>query len=90
MCTDISGQLAQSSSGQMMMMMMMMMMTTMMKMTTMAVHSTKTLLHILHTILVSIPEHNNIQKHGHKNLKNITLATVKCPYSNPKIIPEKY
>jgi hypothetical protein len=84
MCTDISGQLAQPSSGQMMMMMM-----TMMTMT-MAVYSSKPLLCILHTTLFCIPEHNNIQKHGHKNLKNITSPTVQCPYSNPKIIPEKY
>lgn len=82
MCTDISGQLAQPSSGQMMMMMI----TT----TTMTVHFSKPLLHILHTTLFCIPEHSNIQKHDHKNLKNNTSATVKCPYSNPKIIPEKY
>jgi len=63
----------------------MMMMTT----TTMTVRSSKPLLHILHTTLFCIPEHNNIQKHGHKNLKNITSATVQCPYSNTKIISEK-
>jgi len=86
MCTDISGQLAQPSSRQMMMMMMMMMM----MLTAMTVRSSKPLLHILHTTLFCIPEHKNIQKHGHKTLKNITSATVQCPYSNPKIIPEKY
>jgi hypothetical protein len=66
-----------------------MMMMMMMMMTAMTVCSSKPLLHILHTTLFCIPEHN-IQKHGHKNLKNIISATVQCPYSNPKIIPEKY